>query len=455
MPRKIVDKEFQECNEHYNELKGMTPDEMQTKEEELRSQIEEFDNKIKEKQTQIDEKKQAAGYKQNAIDSINAKIAKLSPDDKKTGLENALRKANDEKKAIDDEIKQIEEEKKQIENQKNEKNKELKFIEGFKKNKDKLEKLLGEKGVKTRFEKQLVAKINKKRGVKSQITKDRKEIKAVRKRLKELEKILNDTEKIKNGEWTEEMAKEWRELSTKRMSLSKRINDKTAELTKLEKEIDRMKGIITHCERIQIGLMNNEEWEEIYKRAARTKGRYVRKDPENLELETRGEEGTAEATVEEPTNTDMERGAVGFNRVLNRIRGTRNSGEDSLAVVDEFAQKHPRLAKIRDVFKNTVSSIKNRFGSGKGETETVAETTSETRTRRDEFTSGLHVDPTMVQLSEMIDDEVKRKNREAKEQKYNERHASEEAFTKFKEEEAAKKAATAEKGPEDDGPEIG
>ena len=307
-------------------------------------------DKLEQKYYELKSRKFNKEQNQNEKNAYRAKMGKLSAEE--------FSIKNDEN--INDEVKQkrlaeINEEKKLLENTKNNDISEN-LKAGFSKNEEAIDRILSLRDNAKKDIKKLEYNLKKE---KEQIEKH-KEVKELEARL-EAGRGANST--MSNQEYVALVS----ELKEKRANLGEKPN-----VEKIEKQIASKRMMVTKCNLAWKCLFRNETWNDIHIKAVRI----------NSQKKEKQAEIKSEGNNKEPKKSIAKEMEEWFfkeedSEKNQEDRETIQKNGSSMVVYDEFAKKHPLLAKIRDAFKN-------RFGKKK-ENNTQNHEIEQQEKKRDSF----------------------------------------------------------------------
>ncbi len=307
-------------------------------------------DKLEQKYYELKSRKFNKEQNQNEKNAYRAKMGKLSAEE--------FSIKNDEN--INDEEKQkrlakIKEEKNILENTKNNDISEN-LKAGFSKNEEAIDRILSLRDNTKKDIKKLEYNLKKE---KEQIEKH-KEVKKLEARL-EAGRGANST--MSNEEYVALVS----ELKEKRANLGEKPN-----VEKIEKQIASKRMMVTKCNLAWKCLFRNETWNDIHIKAVRINSQKKEKQEENKEQNknTQQREKIGKR-IENWFFAEEDKEAT----QKNEQKEQKNDKE--MVVYDEFARKHPVLAKIRDAFKN-------RFGKKK-ENNTQNHEIEQQEKKRDSF----------------------------------------------------------------------
>ena len=202
-------------------------------------------------------------------------------------------------------------------------------MSGYNKNKDKIEKIRKYKG-----------KLNEKlENLKEKQTEIVQELKANKeaseKRLEEINKVLG------NSKETEKMDQnEYNDLLVEKEKIENETKEIKARLKEIKKKIEVLRSSVSKCDLAWRSLFNDKTWDEIQVRALNNK-KYIKKEKNEISI-SKGKGRTKPIEIE---STEQNPGKLIEN--------------------DEFAKKHPILAKIRDLFRKAKEKIVNPYSDYK------------------------------------------------------------------------------------------
>jgi len=424
------------------------------------TEIESKHRKIEDRQKEIEDIQREINEKQQVVNEINHKLGEDTSVKGKKLLEESLEKLANKKKDVEGQIQDIENEKQEIEAKKRKAEKELKFLKQYKQNKKTIDKIVG-------YKERLKQQLSKAKKDKATINKD---LKALGKESKSIDIELKELDKKSNSQYTSEDATHYNELLERKEEIKKEKEKKKKEKEKLERDIERLPRSISKCDLAWKNLMLGRSWDEIHIKALKMDGKLKSVNKQQDIVQTVSDEEPTEAQyepleepveahyepIEEPaeahyeiiegqTGSSKAERAVGFNKIIE----TNRNRNKEMSLVDDFAQKHPKLAKLRDAFKRVVLSIKNRF-SDKGEdeedrsqTERVSQNVGEHRVeenmQQEEIEeSELTRDAFIGRLQQMVDEDYKKQARSGLEEHYKKIHASKESYDAYREENQSK-----------------
>ena len=197
-------------------------------------------------------------------------------------------------------------------------------MSGYNKNKDKIEKI-------RKYKSKLNEKIEPLKEKQSQIEQELKDNKeATEERLKEINTILG------NSKETEKMDQnEYNDLLVEKEKIENDRKEIKARLDETKKKIEVLRSSVSKCDLAWRSLFNDKTWDEIQVRALNNK-KYVKKEKQDKDKE---KDKDKDKGKEDPTKTKP----------------------GKLIESDEFAKKHPILAKIKDWFNSLKEKIDNHF----------------------------------------------------------------------------------------------
>lgn len=194
-------------------------------------------------------------------------------------------------------------------------------MSGYTKNKEKIEKI-------REYKARLNKKIEPLKQQKSVLEQELKQhIESNKSALEYIEKTLKDTkltEKMSNEEYNN-LLEEKENILKEREEIKKKIDN-------VQKKIDTLARGASKCDLAWKSLFNDKSWDEIHVRA--TNRNYTRKKNEVKEQN---------------------------NNVERKPKNKENKEEKGIATVNEFAKKHPILAKIGNLFKNGAKKVAELF----------------------------------------------------------------------------------------------
>lgn len=365
----MAKKRVNKLEENYKRFSRMEPNELS----EYRSGL---DDELKEIEMQIVNKEKELEGRQAQID--------ITTDPNKKDVLSAQKETADQEKA-------------DLEAMKNKKLKEIRGIEDWAKNKGKIEKVMS---YKDRLD-------EKCKLLKKDVKSLGKDIRAKQKEEVAIDKQLRKSEELTNNEYND--------LMRRKEELEREIEKEQKEMAEAEKKIVALTGSVSKCDLVWKNLMMGKSWDEIHVKAVRMNAKVAL---------NRGYTGdTAKGAGDLlGKGSDVKTGA--FVSLLDKMRKngidsnaptqpiTPVQDNNSMTEYDEFAKKHPRLAKIRDAFKN----FANKFSKDKKEqvaSVAPATPTNPTISERDAF---------VEQLRMMTEKDYKDQIREAKEAEYVEMH---------------------------------
>lgn len=286
---------------------------------------------------------------------------KLNIKDKEIeGLKDSFDNARDEnkQKALEEALNRAGEEGKILLLEKDKLEKEIVNVKNYLKNKDKIEKVIG-------YKNKIRENLKGKREEKAQLNKDLKSIKAEE---KEIDNKLKNPKELDNNEYNEALKRK-EEIKVEKEKLEKKIED-------LSKSIESLTGSNNKCDLVWKNLMLGKSWDEIHLKA--------------LEMNKNKQPRQQKEVRQENTNTEM----IEYN---------------------SFADKHPRLAKIANLFKK----IKNKMSKNKEKNDLEVEgPESEEILEKPTNSRDAFVD----QLRMMVEEDYKQQVRSAKNEQYKQVH---------------------------------
>ena len=307
-------------------------------------------DKLEQKYYELKSRKFNKEQNQNEKNAYRAKMGKLSAEEFSIKNDENI---NDEEKQK--RLAEINEEKKLLENTKNNDISEN-LKAGFSKNEEAIDRILSLRDNAKKDIKKLEYNLKKE---KEQIEKH-KEVKELEARL-EAGRGANST--MSNQEYVALVS----ELKEKRANLGEKPN-----VEKIEKQIASKRMMVTKCNLAWKCLFRNETWNDIHIKAVRI----------NSQKKEKQAEIKSEGNNKEPKKSIAKEMEEWFfkeedSEKNQEDRETIQKNGSSMVVYDEFAKKHPLLAKIRDAFKN-------RFGKKK-ENNTQNHEIEQQEKKRDSF----------------------------------------------------------------------
>lgn len=237
---------------------------------------------------------------------------------------------------------------------------------GYNKNKDKIEKIRS-------YKDKLNEKIQPLKEKKAEIEKELEDNKkSTEERLQEINQTLKDPKKTENLDQNQynDLLIEKEKIENEREAINKRIAE-------VQKRIEALETSVSKCNLAWRSLFNDKTWDEIQVRAMNNK-KYTKKQSKENNKENKKTD-KEKADKEESIDIDID---IGDEEVKNN----KGKEETSLTQKDDFAERHPILAKIRDWFKGVKTSISRKLSYadykkiGK-DSEEVEETTKESKGR--------------------------------------------------------------------------
>ncbi len=296
---------------------------------------------------------------------------------------------------LDDEIKKLEEEiresgekrtlttqkeyKEDKANQK-EKEKEINKMKALKQNMPQVKRIIDQKD-------KLVNRLKKLNEQKKEVE-DTKKLGQEGKKLEdELNELLENEKKIKealkNPKITDESRAKLQESLNKnalaQKSNNKKFSDNQLELTKklnsplqkkdFEKEIRETKNMISRCNFIGRNLMEGKSTQEIITDLSKWEDKkFVDKTAETKKKTEKSKEPEKTEKPKEPEKTEKpkeaEKGGKSKDDITEYEKAVKekiNEEDKDLAEISEFDQKHPRIAKVKNFFKNMGTKAKSAY----------------------------------------------------------------------------------------------
>lgn len=325
------------------------------------------------------------------LGKINYEIEKLNAKETLTNEEvGQLNDLKEEKRALQDNQKNYNS-KEQYENR----NKDIDLLEGFVNNQEKIDKILS---MRDKMKQEVQEMSSKKQEIDAEIAMLGKsdELIATNKKLEEaIEQAKAPNSKVTNEQYLK-MVKDFESNQEKINKLAKlEVNSK-----KLEKMIRSKKVAVTKCNLAWKNLFRNKSWDDIHLKAVQMKENNKEENKENDKPENDKEKDEKDEIKETKTNKVQRFVRKGKDKFVDWFFEEEKEEQEQeevkeeeegqdLIEYDEFAQKHPRLAKIRNFF----TKIKNKFSGNKEvkeedlkpEKETESKKEPEVKKQRDAF----------------------------------------------------------------------
>ena len=231
--------------------------------------------------------------------------------------------------------------------------KEMNLLEGFVKNEEKIDKILV---YRDKIKKDLENQRLEKKTIDTEISKigNKADLIIEYANLKnEIEEAKKPDSKVSNEDYLKMVAK----LHKNEESV-KKLNELETKSKKIEKLIKSKQMAVTKCNLAWKCLFRNQIWDDIQLKAIKIKDSRINtnKDKEeNKEKITKNEEQKVENIESENKDNIMRRMKTWFFEDKEEEEKEEQQETKEMVEYDKFAKKHPRLAKIRDFFKNRFS----------------------------------------------------------------------------------------------------
>lgn len=249
-------------------------------------------------------------------------------------------------------------------------------LKGYAKNKDKIEKV---KEVKGKFEKLMQSNINKKDTLKADLEVKSNELKEILKEQENLSKMK--TEDMTNDEYNRLFS-----IEKEKEEKAREVKAIREQMKELDQKVANQKATISKCDLVWKNLFYNRDWDEIHVKA----------------LNMREYKGKNTDIIKEARKEGQKEQSQDLFRIEPEIE------EDKQLLDDKFAQKHPWLAKVRNLFRKVKEKVQTQFRKDDVEEEIEPEEVETTKTR----------DTFVEELRKMTEKGVRENIAEAEKEKY-------------------------------------
>lgn len=215
---------------------------------------------------------------------------------------------------------------------------------GYNKNKDKIEKI---RSYKNKLNEKIQPLKDKKAGIEKELEDNKK---STEERLQEINKTLEDPKKTQDLDQNE-----YNNLLIEKEKIEKEREEIQKRLDEVQKRVEALESSVSKCDLAWRSLFNDKSWDEIHVRAMNNK-KYTKKQNKENSKENKETKKTDKEKLdkEESIDTDIDIDDEG-------LRNNKSKKETSLTQKDDFAERHPILAKIRDWWRGAKTFVSRKL----------------------------------------------------------------------------------------------